>query len=104
MTEMALSLDQPLIPPAGLVRRKFKNHHLSVSRLKLYENCPRAFELRYIREAPTEGSTATDFGTCLHNVLERSTPDASRKTLFESFTSKNGLAWVSWAPRYTRRV
>jgi putative RecB family exonuclease len=63
--------EETQIIPAGVLRRRFKNHHLSVSRLKLYENCPRAFELRYIREAPTEGSVATDFGTCLHNVLER---------------------------------
>lgn len=49
----------------------FKNEHLSVSRLKLYEQCPRAFYYRYIDKGPTElRDVASLFGTILHAALE----------------------------------
>jgi len=54
----------------------FKNQHLSVSRLKLYEQCARAFFYRYvanikdITDAAPQSSEAANFGTMLHAALE----------------------------------
>ena len=49
----------------------FINKHLSFSRLKRYEACPRSFELHYVRELPSEPNDALRFGSLLHAVLER---------------------------------
>lgn len=49
----------------------FKNEHLSVSRLKLYEQCALSFYYRYIDKGPTAPrGEAADFGTVLHAALE----------------------------------
>jgi hypothetical protein len=49
----------------------FKNEHLSVSRLKLYEQCPLAFFHRYVEPGPIEPrGDAASFGTVLHAALE----------------------------------
>jgi RecB family exonuclease len=49
----------------------FKNDHLSVSRLKLYETCPRAFYFAYVNKGEREptGEPAV-FGVVLHASLE----------------------------------
>jgi putative RecB family exonuclease len=49
----------------------FRNEHLSVSRLKLYEQCAFAFFARYVDPGPIEprGSAAA-FGSVLHAALE----------------------------------
>jgi len=50
----------------------FKNTSLSVSRLKKFEQCPKAFRLRYVDQLPAESSGEPgEFGTLLHSVLER---------------------------------
>jgi putative RecB family exonuclease len=65
-------------PGLGLVYglHDFRNLHLSVSRLKLYEQCPRAFWFRYVD--PEKGKQpkaplpeAPAFGIVLHEALER---------------------------------
>lgn len=60
----------------------FKNEHVSVSRLKRYEQCPRAFALTYVDKAPnaTRDTFTTRFeldlhegaafGTVMHTTLE----------------------------------
>lgn len=49
----------------------FRNVHLSVSRLKLYEQCPYAFALRYVHPGQNEPQgEAAVFGTVLHAALE----------------------------------
>lgn len=50
---------------------RFTNKHISFSRLKRYEACPRSFELHYVRELPSEPNDALRFGSLLHAVLER---------------------------------
>lgn len=48
-----------------------RNAHLSVSRLKLLEQCPAAYAFRYIHKVPQEGKAeAPEFGSLLHEVLE----------------------------------
>jgi len=49
----------------------FRNEHLSVSRLRLYEQCPRAFYFRYVNKGETAPrGEAAAFGTALHAALE----------------------------------
>jgi putative RecB family exonuclease len=49
----------------------FRNEHLSVSRLTLYEQCALAFFYRYVDPGPEEPrGEAAAFGTVLHAVLE----------------------------------
>lgn len=54
----------------------FKNEHLSVSRLKLYEQCALAFFHRYVNQAQKHAidvaprGEAAEFGTVLHATLE----------------------------------
>lgn len=49
----------------------FKNEHLSVSRLKLYEQCELSFFFRYVDKGDTEArGVAADFGTVLHAALQ----------------------------------
>lgn len=51
--------------------RAYRNEHLSVSRLKLYEQCPLAFYYRYVNPGPVEPrSEAALFGNVLHAALE----------------------------------
>ncbi len=55
------------------VKRPFKNKHLSVSRLKLYEQCPAAFFARYVdpdENAEKPFALPLLFGTLLHKALE----------------------------------
>jgi RecB family exonuclease len=47
------------------------NAHLSASRLKKWAQCPKAFELHYIRKLPTKPNPAFAFGSALHLALER---------------------------------
>lgn len=56
----------------SLLDIEFKNEHLSVSRLKLYEQCPRAFFYRYAgREHGTaQKHVAGEVGVVLHAALE----------------------------------
>jgi hypothetical protein len=50
----------------------FRNEHLSVSRLKLYEQCALAFYFRYVNKGPVEPrGVAGAFGTVLHAALEQ---------------------------------
>ena len=49
----------------------YKNKHLSVSRLRRFEQCPHSFELHYVRELPAQATVPLQFGTLLHTVLER---------------------------------
>lgn len=49
----------------------FKNQHLSVSRLRRFEQCPLSFRLHYIDRLAAEPTTPLRFGTLLHAVLER---------------------------------
>lgn len=54
-----------------ILAKEFRNEHLSVSRLKLYEQCPRAFFYRYIDKGPEEPrGEAAAFGVVLHAALE----------------------------------
>lgn len=49
----------------------FRNEHLSVSRLRLYEQCPKAFYFRYVNKGETAPrGEAAAFGTVLHAALE----------------------------------
>lgn len=51
----------------------FVNQHLSVSRLRLFEECPRAFYFRYVekdKDPIPENTDAPDFGKVIHAVLE----------------------------------
>jgi len=51
----------------------FRNEHLSVSRLKLWEQCPYAFFCKYIQKgpvAPRDGDDPAMFGVVLHAALE----------------------------------
>lgn len=51
---------------------EFKNEHLSVSRLKLYEACPRSFFYRYVgrEHGSAQTHSASDEGKVLHAALE----------------------------------
>jgi putative RecB family exonuclease len=51
---------------------EFKNEHLSVSRLKLYEQCELSFAMRYVFPKGDEEprGVAADFGVVLHAALE----------------------------------
>lgn len=52
-------------------RPRRRNNHLSVSRLRLLEQCPAAFEYRYIKKLDSEEEAVpADFGVLLHEVLE----------------------------------
>lgn len=52
-------------------QKLFQNEHLSVSRLKLYEQCPRAFFYKYVDKGPIEPfGDAAKFGVALHAGLE----------------------------------
>jgi ATP-dependent helicase/DNAse subunit B len=49
----------------------FKNEHVSVSRLKRYEQCPRSFFYKYVVKGPEEPpAEAPQFGVILHRTLE----------------------------------
>ena len=50
----------------------FTNEHVSVSRLRRYEECPQSFEFQYVNKGEREpqGEPAA-FGTVLHDALER---------------------------------
>lgn len=49
----------------------FVNDAVSVSRLQMFEQCPKAFEYRYIEHVPAEDiGVALDFGKLLHACLE----------------------------------
>ncbi len=67
-------MTEQLVPPDALVPvRRYVNSHLSVSRLKRFEQCPRSFEQHYVLKVkPPEGleTIALDFGTMLHEALE----------------------------------
>ncbi len=55
----------------GPLEIAFKNEHLSVSRLKLFEQCELAFFFKYVSKGDVEPrGVAADFGTCLHAALE----------------------------------
>jgi hypothetical protein len=60
----------PLLPSKLPV---FTNEHLSVSRLKRYEDCPQAFDFQYIHKSDERAprGAAPEFGTVLHDALER---------------------------------
>jgi RecB family exonuclease len=56
---------------AAVSTRVFRNVHLSVSRLKKYETCPRSFYLKYVDKGPEEPSgEPAMFGVVLHLTLE----------------------------------
>jgi len=77
----------------------FKNEYLSASRLKRYAQCPKSFELHYIK-----GEPATTFGSVLHAALERAYrlvveqkltgkfPEAQLIAFFEEEWAKASLA------------
>jgi len=49
----------------------FKNTYLSYTRLKRFEDCPKAFELHYVRKEPrSEPNDNLLFGSLIHQVLE----------------------------------
>lgn len=50
--------------------KRFQNKHLSVSRIKRYEQCPLSFKLNYIDKKKSSYGEATDIGKFLHIVLE----------------------------------
>jgi len=49
----------------------FANEYLSYSRLKRYAQCPKSYQLHYIRKEPATANTALRFGSLLHTALER---------------------------------
>ncbi|MBI5549079.1 MAG: PD-(D/E)XK nuclease family protein [Deltaproteobacteria bacterium] len=49
----------------------FKNEYLSASRLKRFAQCPKSFDLHYVRGEPAAFNPATTFGSVLHSALER---------------------------------
>jgi len=49
----------------------FKNEYLSASRLKRFAQCPKSFELHYVKGEPSAFNPATTFGSVLHAALER---------------------------------
>jgi len=51
--------------------KHFKNDHLSFSRLQRFEQCPKSFELHYIKQLNSEPNESLRFGSLLHKVLER---------------------------------
>lgn len=55
----------------NILAKEFRNLHLSVSRLKLLEQCALAFFFRYVDPGPVEPrGEAAAFGTVLHAALE----------------------------------
>lgn len=50
---------------------RFKNEHLSFSRLTRYESCPLSYRLHYIEKRQPEPGVALRFGKVIHAVLER---------------------------------
>jgi len=48
----------------------FKNSYLSFTRLKRFVDCPKAFELHYVRKEPSEPNDNLRFGGLIHQVLE----------------------------------
>jgi len=52
------------------IERPFKNEHLSVSRLKLYDRCPLAFKARYIDRCEELSGDAAMMGKLAHRALE----------------------------------
>lgn len=63
-----------IVPVGAIVPGPFRNEYLSVSRLKLYESCPRAFWFRYVakaeRSSGPEANLAPRFGSLLHETME----------------------------------
>lgn len=49
----------------------FSSKHLSVSRLRRFEQCPKSFELHYVQGLAGEPNDSLRFGSLLHAVLER---------------------------------
>jgi putative RecB family exonuclease len=62
---------QLLADAAGTAPKTFLNEHLSVSRLKLFEQCGRAFKRKYVDGMKGRYGEAALFGVMLHAVLER---------------------------------
>jgi putative RecB family exonuclease len=48
----------------------FHNAHVSYSRLRRYADCPKSFELHYVRGEPAEPNDSLRFGGLIHEVLE----------------------------------
>jgi len=50
----------------------FENEHVSPSRLKTYENCPKRFRYQYVLEAPKSQTdmSAAEFGIMIHSAFE----------------------------------
>lgn len=74
-----------------MMARGFTNKHLSVSRLKRFETCPKSFELHYIRKVSSEPNDALRFGSLLHKVLER----LYRWVIAEEYTGRIDEAYAS---------
>lgn len=85
----------------------FKNQYLSVSRLKKFEQCPKAFEFHYVKGLrSTETTVALAFGTLLHEVLEHlfrwvieeeymgELPEELAVTLYRTAWNRSGLTGV----------
>ena len=49
---------------------RFKNQHLSYSRLSRFEQCPLSFKLHYIDKKQAEPGVPLRFGKAVHAVLE----------------------------------
>ena len=57
---------------AAVTINRFVNAHLSVSRLKAYEQCARSFYYRYVDKGPVAPrEVAPELGTVLHAAIER---------------------------------
>ena len=49
---------------------RFKNQHLSYSRLSRFEQCPLSFKLHYIDKKQADPGVPLRFGKAVHAVLE----------------------------------
>lgn len=70
----------------------------SVSQLKTYEQCPKKYLFNYIYKIPTTSKHYFDFGTSIHEVLEKIEPlskKLSKKELTLKALSVLSKSWIS---------
>jgi CRISPR/Cas system-associated exonuclease Cas4 (RecB family) len=88
------------VEPGCSVRRR--NQHLSVSRLKLFEQCPAAYAFRYVQKVEQgDKAEAPEFGSLLHEVLEQLFDKVVREEHSGSLSEESALQiyrdlWASY--------
>lgn len=80
-----------ILPVESILPKRYKNSHLSVSRVRLYEVCALAFYFNYVDKGPKESSEAPQFGNVLHDALE----ETYRQVMHEEYTGRLPIAWLT---------